>query len=147
MIHEYPRKFIHLNTCRSEHFTKLNKFIDLTGQEITYEWYRNHNCCLNLFSNIFKSHWSIFPEEKILKFYISFFNFNLFIFLDASGHIKLWDYTTGSCLNTMTENRQSLNVTYSSDGLRFVTTGETPELFVYDRTTRKKILTLEPRYR
>ncbi|XP_052073752.1 uncharacterized WD repeat-containing protein alr2800-like [Mytilus californianus] len=62
----------------------------------------------------------------------------------ASGHIKLWNYTTGSCLNTMIENRQSLNVTYSPDGLRFVTTGETPELFVYDRTTRKKILTLEP---
>ena len=70
----------------------------------------------------------------------------LFHFSDASGHIKLWHYTSGICLNTMLENRQSLNVAYSPDGKRLVTTGETPEIYVYDRETRERINTLESRY-
>lgn len=45
----------------------------------------------------------------------------------------------------MTEDRQLLNIAYSPDGRRFVTMGDTPEIYVYDRDTRKKINSLEAR--
>ena len=70
----------------------------------------------------------------------------IFLIPDASGHVKFWHYTSGKCLHTINEVRTTLNVALNPEGTKFVTTGDTPQICIYDEETKKKITTLEPRY-
>lgn len=71
---------------------------------------------------------------------------NVFQISDASGLVKFWHYTSGKCLHTINEVRQTLNIAINPDGTRFLTTGDSPQIHVYDEETKKRINTLEPRY-
>lgn len=62
----------------------------------------------------------------------------------ASGHVKFWHYTSGKCLHTINEVRTTLNVALNPEGTKFVTTGDTPQICIYDEETKKRITTLEP---
>ncbi|XP_061189530.1 WD repeat-containing protein 5-like [Saccostrea echinata] len=62
----------------------------------------------------------------------------------ASGLVKFWHYTSGKCLHTINEVRQTLNIAVNPDGTRFLTTGDSPQIHVYDEDTKKRINTLEP---
>ncbi|VDI30447.1 phosphoribosylaminoimidazolecarboxamide formyltransferase / IMP cyclohydrolase, partial [Mytilus galloprovincialis] len=63
---------------------------------------------------------------------------------DASGHVKIWHYTSGKCLHTINEVRTTLNVALNPEGTNFITTGDTTEINIYDEETKKKLNTLEP---
>lgn len=62
----------------------------------------------------------------------------------ASGHVKFWHYTSGKCLHTINEVRTTLNVALNPEGTKFITTGDTTEINIYDEETKKKLNTLEP---
>ncbi|XP_076107373.1 uncharacterized protein LOC143075705 isoform X1 [Mytilus galloprovincialis] len=62
----------------------------------------------------------------------------------ASGHVKIWHYTSGKCLHTINEVRTTLNVALNPEGTKFITTGDTTEINIYDEETKKKLNTLEP---
>ncbi|CAC5418052.1 unnamed protein product [Mytilus coruscus] len=64
----------------------------------------------------------------------------------ASGHVKFWHYTSGKCLHTINEVGTTLNVALNPEGTKFITTGDTTEINIYDEETKKKLNTLEPRY-
>lgn len=70
----------------------------------------------------------------------------MFQISDASGLVKFWHYTSGKCLHTINEVRQTLNIAINPDGTRFLTTGDSPQIHIYDEETKKRINTLEPRY-
>lgn len=69
---------------------------------------------------------------------------NILVASYASGHVKFWHYTSGKCLHTINEARTTLNVALNPEGTKFVTTGDTTQICVYDEETKKKLTTLEP---
>ncbi|XP_033126780.1 uncharacterized WD repeat-containing protein alr3466-like [Anneissia japonica] len=62
----------------------------------------------------------------------------------ASGFVKLWHMSTGQCLHTMHEVRQTLTAAYNKDASLYVTGGSDCKLNVYDATTGQKFKTCEP---
>ena len=72
----------------------------------------------------------------------------LFIFLDASGMVKFWHYTSGKCPSTINEpdHTQILTLAVNPENTLFCTTGDDPSVHLYDINTQKKVSTLEPRY-
>ena len=65
---------------------------------------------------------------------------------DASGFIKFWHYTSGSCLHTIDEQRQTLASAIDPAGSMFLTSGSDPGIHVYDEKTKQLIRKCEPRY-
>ena len=74
------------------------------------------------------------------------FGITLYYLTDASGQVKFWHYTSGKCLHTINEARQTLCVATNPDGSRFLTTGDTEQIHIYDEETKTKTRTLEPRW-
>ena len=66
--------------------------------------------------------------------------------LDASGMIKFWHYTSGKCLHTINEVRQTLASAYNPLGTTLLTAGADPQLHLYNVETKQKVRTMEPRY-
>ncbi|CAL1541553.1 unnamed protein product [Lymnaea stagnalis] len=62
----------------------------------------------------------------------------------ASGHVKFWHYTSGKCLHTIDEDRQTLALTVNPEGTHIITAGANPQIHMYDLETKKKISTMEP---
>ncbi|CAN2390534.1 WD40 repeats, partial [Pristimantis euphronides] len=50
----------------------------------------------------------------------------------ASGLVKFWHISTQSCVRSLTEERQTLAVTFSPSGGRFLTAGSSDDILVYD---------------
>ncbi|KAL5016007.1 hypothetical protein ScPMuIL_005596 [Solemya velum] len=69
---------------------------------------------------------------------------NILIATYASGDIKVWYYTSGECLHTQNEDRQTLCMALNPTGNHFVTAGSDTKINLYDEHTRKVIRTLEP---
>ena len=65
--------------------------------------------------------------------------------VDASGMVKLWHFTTGACLHTTNEARQSLCSTLSGERDKYAVAGSDPRIHIYDVHTKMCINTLEPR--
>ncbi|XP_041348765.1 uncharacterized WD repeat-containing protein alr3466-like [Gigantopelta aegis] len=61
----------------------------------------------------------------------------------ASGLVKMWKCDSQYCVHTIDENRQTLAVTMNPSGKRFVTTGASTGIYVYDAVTMKKINTCQ----
>ncbi|OWF35598.1 WD repeat-containing protein 38-like [Mizuhopecten yessoensis] len=68
---------------------------------------------------------------------------NMLIATYASGDVKVWHYTSQSCLHTIHEVRQTLALAISPLGRRFVTAGADEQIHVYDEETKTKINTLQ----
>lgn len=68
-----------------------------------------------------------------------------FMVADASGMVKLWHFTTGACLHTTNEARQSLCSTVSGQRDKYATAGSDPRIHIYDVHTKTKLTSLEPR--
>lgn len=66
-------------------------------------------------------------------------------FTDASGHVKFWHYTSGKCLHTINEVRQTLALTINPAGTHILTAGADPQIHLYDIESKLKINTMEPR--
>lgn len=62
----------------------------------------------------------------------------------ASGMIRFWHYTSGTCVQTINEQRQTLATAFSPPGTTFLTAGTDPQLRLYDTETRKLLRVLEP---
>ncbi|XP_071943918.1 WD repeat-containing protein 89 homolog [Antedon mediterranea] len=62
----------------------------------------------------------------------------------ASGMVKLWHMSTGQCLHTSHEARQTLTAAYNQDATLYVTGGSDTKLNVYDTTTGQICKTCEP---
>ncbi|XP_078615043.1 uncharacterized protein LOC144884072 [Branchiostoma floridae x Branchiostoma japonicum] len=62
----------------------------------------------------------------------------------ANGVIKFWHPSSGSCLHTIHENRQTLTASFSPHGDVFVTGGASAQLHMYDTATKKMVRTFEP---
>ncbi len=65
--------------------------------------------------------------------------------VDASGMIKFWHYTSGSCLRTLDEKRQTLSAVFDAPGFHFYTVGANTDLHMYDFETKQHINTYGPR--
>ncbi|KAL8577543.1 hypothetical protein ACOMHN_023516 [Nucella lapillus] len=63
----------------------------------------------------------------------------------ASGLVKFWHYTSGKCLHTVNELRQSLALAVSPEGGHFLTAGASTQIHMYDMETKQKVITMEPR--
>ncbi|KAK3083872.1 hypothetical protein FSP39_004403 [Pinctada imbricata] len=61
----------------------------------------------------------------------------------ASGHVKFWHFTSGKCLHTINETRQTLCMALSPSGSRFMTGGD-DNMHIYDEETKTRISTLGP---
>ncbi|XP_041348767.1 POC1 centriolar protein homolog A-like [Gigantopelta aegis] len=77
------------------------------------------------------------PEEKPEYVHIILASY-------ASGLVKFWHYTTGKCLHTINEVRQTLALAVKPDGRHFVTAGANTQIYLYDMETKQKIQTCEP---
>jgi len=64
---------------------------------------------------------------------------------DASGLVKYWNVRSSKSVFTLSEKRQTLAAAFSPSKKRLVTTGSTPEIYLYDAETRQRIATLEAR--
>ncbi|XP_060608517.1 uncharacterized protein LOC132760544 isoform X2 [Ruditapes philippinarum] len=64
----------------------------------------------------------------------------------ASGMVKFWHFTTGKCLHTIHdgETSQILTLSVNPDNTMFCTTGDNPQIHLYDMETLKRVNTLEP---
>lgn len=65
----------------------------------------------------------------------------------ASGHLRYWHFTSGTCIagiNEVRRYRDTSSVAFNASGDRIVTVGADPQVFVYDSDTRKRINMLEP---
>jgi len=63
---------------------------------------------------------------------------------DASGHVRLWHYSSRRCLYALDDDRdQTLSMSFSPPGDRFATVGADPKVFLYDVETKKRIAELE----
>lgn len=62
----------------------------------------------------------------------------------ASGHVKFWHYTSGSCVHTINEVRQTLAMAVNPEGTLFATAGASKQIYLYDTDTKQKVNTLEP---
>lgn len=62
----------------------------------------------------------------------------------ASGLVKFWHYSSGSCFHTINEVRQTLALTINPEGTHFLTAGADPQIHMYDMQTKQKIHTMEP---
>lgn len=71
--------------------------------------------------------------------------------LDASGSVKFYgthrmSSVGATCYSTINEGRQTLSAAFNPTTTRFVTTGSTPQIHLYDVETRQLITTLEARF-
>ncbi|XP_059171932.1 WD repeat-containing protein 38-like isoform X2 [Physella acuta] len=62
----------------------------------------------------------------------------------ASGHVKFWHYTSGTCLHSIDEGRQTLSLTINPEGTHFLTAGANPQIYMYDLDTKQRVATMEP---
>ena len=62
---------------------------------------------------------------------------------DASGHVKFWHYTSGKCLQTIDEVRQTLALAINPEGTHVLTAGAEPQIHMYNMETKQKINTME----
>uniref|UniRef100_A0A0B6YTK3 Uncharacterized protein n=1 Tax=Arion vulgaris TaxID=1028688 RepID=A0A0B6YTK3_9EUPU len=62
----------------------------------------------------------------------------------ASGHVKFWHYTSGKCLHTIAEERQTLALAVNPEGTHILTAGSDPQINLYDIERKSKINTMEP---
>lgn len=62
----------------------------------------------------------------------------------ASGMVKFWHISSQKVLHAIHEPRQVLNGSLSNDGSKFVTTGSTGEVMVYDVSSGKETNVCEP---
>ena len=67
-------------------------------------------------------------------------------FVDASGHVKFWHYTSGKCLQTIDETRQLLALTTNTEGTHILTAGSEPQIHMYDMETKQIVNTMEARW-
>lgn len=65
---------------------------------------------------------------------------------DASGMVKLWHVSSGQCLHTIHEPRQTLTASFQRGGENFVTAGSDEKIFAYDTATKKRLRECQPRY-
>lgn len=59
----------------------------------------------------------------------------------ASGDVKVWHYTSATCLHTISEERQTMTVTLNPDKTKFLTAGSDALINVYDLESKTKINT------
>lgn len=59
----------------------------------------------------------------------------------ASGDVKVWHYTSGTCLYTLSEERQTMTVTLNPDKSRFLTAGSDALIHIYDLESKKRLNT------
>ena len=64
---------------------------------------------------------------------------------DSSGHVRHWHITTGQCLSTLKEDRETLAAAYSPDFQSFVTVGSDCKVHLYDESSLKLVCTFEKR--
>ncbi|XP_076472976.1 WD repeat-containing protein 89 homolog [Babylonia areolata] len=62
----------------------------------------------------------------------------------ASGLVKFWHYTSGKCLHTINELRQTLALTINPMETHFLTAGASNEIHLYDLETKKMLNTMKP---
>ena len=67
-------------------------------------------------------------------------------FIDASGFVRQLHTSSGQCLWTIDENRQTLAVAVSPFSCNFSTAGSDNKVYLYDLVTHKKICSFESRY-
>ena len=60
--------------------------------------------------------------------------------------MKFWHYTSGKCLQTIDEVRQTLALTINPEGTHIITAGAEPQIHMYDMETKQKVNTMEPRW-
>lgn len=79
------------------------------------------------------------PEDKTK-------NPNILIASYASGMVKFWHYTSGSCTHTINEPNQNqiLALAINPELTHFILTGDDPRIFLYDVNTLQKVSTMEP---
>ena len=62
---------------------------------------------------------------------------------DASGHVRCWHFSSGTCLYVINEHReQTLALAFNYLGERFATVGSDPQVVVYDVETKKRLSVL-----
>jgi COMPASS component SWD3 len=64
----------------------------------------------------------------------------------ASGIIKFWHYTSGSCLYTINETRQTLAAAYDASGKNFFTVGATTDVHMYNLETKQLMASFNASY-
>jgi WD40 repeat protein len=58
----------------------------------------------------------------------------------ASGEVRFWHYTSGSCLHTTVEPRsQTMSLAFNPTADKFVTVGADPQVYLYDVETKQRI--------
>lgn len=65
---------------------------------------------------------------------------------DSSQFVRVWHFTSKSCLASMQEDRQTLAAIYSSDYKYFATAGSNHAILVYDASTNQVMNSLEARW-
>ncbi|KAL5477459.1 hypothetical protein EMCRGX_G024259 [Ephydatia muelleri] len=68
---------------------------------------------------------------------------NILLASYSSGHVRHWHITTGQCLSTIKEDRETLAAAYSSDYRSFVTVGSDSKVHLYDESSLKLVSTFE----
>ncbi|XP_071849159.1 protein tipD-like [Apostichopus japonicus] len=69
---------------------------------------------------------------------------NLLLATYASGMVKLWHVSSGQCLHTIHEPRQTLTASFQRGGENFVTAGSDEKIFAYDTATKKRLRECQP---
>ncbi|KAJ8043594.1 Dynein assembly factor with WDR repeat domains 1 [Holothuria leucospilota] len=69
---------------------------------------------------------------------------NILLATYASGIVKLWHLSTGQCLHTIHEPRQTLTASFQKKGQIFVTAGSDEKICIYDTATKTKIRDCQP---
>ena len=63
---------------------------------------------------------------------------------DASGHVRFWHFSSGTCLHTTDDQRsQTMSLAFSPHGDRYATVGSDPQVYLYDVETKKRVTTLD----
>lgn len=65
---------------------------------------------------------------------------------DSSQFVRVWHFTSKSCLASVQEDRQTLAAIYSSDYKYFATAGSNHAILVYDASTNQVMNSLEARW-
>ncbi|XP_030065853.1 WD repeat-containing protein wdr-5.3 [Microcaecilia unicolor] len=62
----------------------------------------------------------------------------------ATGLVKVWHLSSQTCLNTLTENRQTLTSAFNTSGTHFLTAGSNTAIHVYDTETKQRMNSCQP---
>lgn len=65
---------------------------------------------------------------------------------DSSQFVRVWHFTSKTCLASLQEDRQTLAAAYSCDYKYFATAGSNTTILMYDTATNQLMNTLEARW-